>query len=171
MSFTIREALPDDAESLLAHVRTVLAEPGIDIPITPEEFDISLEDERVFLQTIHETPNSRFVVAVDGEGRIIGEANLRGGRRKALQHAAERGLTVRREGRDRGVGSALSAALLDGARGTGQLKRIYLHVYARNARGIHVYEKFGFQVEGRRHAAIYQDGEYLDDLVMGLWLD
>ncbi len=48
---------------------------------------------------------------------------------------------------------------------------IYLHVYARNTRGIHVYEKFGFQVEGRRRAAIYQDGEYLDDLVMGLWLD
>jgi len=33
-----------------------------------------------------------------------------------------------------------------------------------------LYEKFGFQLEGRRRQAIYQNGQHRDDLIMGLLL-
>jgi RimJ/RimL family protein N-acetyltransferase len=171
MSFTLREAQPDDAAALLAHIQTVLAEPGIDIPITLEEYDRSVDEERNILQSYLETPNSIFLVAVDETGRIVGEANLRGSRCRALQHAVELGISVRQEWRDRGVGSALIQALIDWARASGIVTRIELRVYARNARAIHVYEKFGFELEGRRRRVIFQEGEYLDDLLMALLLD
>ena len=171
MSFTIREAQPDDAAALLAHIKTVLAEPLIDIPLTPEEYDRSVDEERDILQKYLETPNSRFLVAVDAAGRIIGEANLRGSRPRALQHAVELGLSVNRDWRDQGVGSALIRHLIDWARETGIITRIELRVYARNARALHVYEKFGFELEGHRRRAIFQDGAYQDDLLMALLLD
>jgi hypothetical protein len=37
-----------------------------------------------------------------------------------------------------------------------------------NAPAIYLYEKFGFQVEGHRKAAIFLNGIYLNDLIMGL---
>jgi RimJ/RimL family protein N-acetyltransferase len=83
----------------------------------------------------------------------------------------ELGISVKQGWRDRGVGTALIRALIDWARATGIITRIELRVYARNAHAIHVYEKFGFEVEGRRRRVILEDGAYLDDLLMGLLLD
>jgi RimJ/RimL family protein N-acetyltransferase len=48
------------------------------------------------------------------------------------------------------------------------LHRIQLDVYAENLRAIHVYEKIGFQVEGRRRDALFKYGTYSDVIVMGL---
>jgi RimJ/RimL family protein N-acetyltransferase len=48
------------------------------------------------------------------------------------------------------------------------LHRIELEVFARNERAIHVYEKVGFQVEGRRREAFFKYGAYRDIVVMGL---
>ena len=51
------------------------------------------------------------------------------------------------------------------------VKRIELEVFARNAPAIYLYEKFGFEIEGKRRKSIYKRGEYLDTLIMGLLLD
>jgi RimJ/RimL family protein N-acetyltransferase len=48
------------------------------------------------------------------------------------------------------------------------LHRVFLKVYADNARAIHVYEKLGFQTEGRLRDELFRDGAYRDVLVMGL---
>ena len=83
-----------------------------------------------------------------------------------MRHAALLGVSVRAGWRDRGVGSALLAAALDWARATGVVTRIELSVYAENARAIHLYEKFGFAIEGRRRDAVRHSGRLVDDLVM-----
>ena len=51
---------------------------------------------------------------------------------------------------------------------TMNLHRIELEVYVSNERAIHVYEKVGFRLEGRRRDAVYTRGAYQDVLVMGL---
>ncbi len=51
---------------------------------------------------------------------------------------------------------------------TMNLHRIELEVYVSNERAIHVYEKVGFRIEGRRRDALYTRGAYQDVLVMGL---
>ena len=48
------------------------------------------------------------------------------------------------------------------------LHRIQLDVYANNARGLHVYEKIGFQLEVTKRQAVYKFGQYHDVHVMGL---
>jgi RimJ/RimL family protein N-acetyltransferase len=48
------------------------------------------------------------------------------------------------------------------------LNRIFLKVYEDNERAIRCYQKVGFQIEGRLRQDCYQDGRYLDTVVMGL---
>jgi RimJ/RimL family protein N-acetyltransferase len=48
------------------------------------------------------------------------------------------------------------------------LNRIFLRVFADNARAIRAYEKVGFQHEGRLRQDNYFNGGYRDTLLMGL---
>lgn len=166
---TIREAQPSDAGALLAFVRQTLAEPGLDIAVRPDEFDLSVEEEERILADCVASENSIMLLAEVGSS-IVGQLGLRGSRRRALRHAAELGMMVSREWRDQGVGTALMERAITWAKASGVLKRIELKVYTRNQRAIHLYQKFGFQVEGRRQRAVWQDGEWVDDHLMALLL-
>jgi len=48
------------------------------------------------------------------------------------------------------------------------INRIQLFVFSFNPRAIKSYEKVGFQVEGQLRNAIYRNGEYHDEVVMGI---
>jgi RimJ/RimL family protein N-acetyltransferase len=48
------------------------------------------------------------------------------------------------------------------------LHRVYLYVSCRNTGGIKCYERVGFKREGILRQSRYYDGEYSDDLVMGI---
>ena len=166
---TIREAQPSDAGALLAFVRQTLAEPGLDIALRPDEFDLSVEEEEKILADCLASENSIMLLAEAGSN-IVGQLGLRGSRRRALRHAAELGMMVSEDWRGQGIGTALMERAIAWARGSGVLKRLELKVYTRNQRAIHLYQKFGFQVEGRRQRAVWEDGEWLDDYLMGLLL-
>jgi RimJ/RimL family protein N-acetyltransferase len=72
---------------------------------------------------------------------------------------------VRRAWRGQGVGSALFAAIEDWARTHGAW-RLDLRVDTQNARGIALYEKRGFVVEGRVVDGALRDGVWCDHFVM-----
>jgi RimJ/RimL family protein N-acetyltransferase len=166
---TVREAQPGDAQALLAFVRGTLAEPGLDVPLQADEFDLSVEEEERILADCAASQNSIMLLAEVGQS-IVGQLGLRGGGRRALRHAAELGMMVSREWRGQGIGFALMERAIAWARDTGVLKRIELKVYVRNSAALHLYHKFGFRVEGRRQRAVRQDGEWLDDYIMALLL-
>lgn len=48
------------------------------------------------------------------------------------------------------------------------LERIWLRVFASNARAVHMYTKLGFQVEGRLRRAAFIQGAFDDVILMGL---
>jgi len=52
-----------------------------------------------------------------------------------------------------------------------KLNRIFLQVYETNERGIRCYEKAGFQHEGRMRQARFQQGRYIDVLLMSVLRD
>jgi putative acetyltransferase len=79
-------------------------------------------------------------------------------------------VSVGAEWRNRGGGNALMTQAIAWARSTGVVRRMELVVFARNSAAIHLYEKFGFVVEGRWRQTVYRNGEYLDDLMMALLL-
>jgi RimJ/RimL family protein N-acetyltransferase len=165
----MREAQPSDAAPLLAYVRRLLAEPDINMPLTPGEFNLTVEEEQQLLADFAAAENSIFLIA-EVNGQIVGEITCKGGKRQATRHSVILGISVDQAWRHQGIGSALMARAIDWAKQTGIVTRLELQVYARNSRAIWLYEKFGFQVEGRRRQVVYQNGEYLDDLVMALLL-
>jgi RimJ/RimL family protein N-acetyltransferase len=165
--FTIRQAAPTDAPRLIAFLDALAAETDIDIPLEPGEFVLTIPEEEAIMQEYANSDNSIFLVAEAGD-EIIATSSCRGGKRKALRHVAHFGISVARAWRGRGVGNAMMQEIVRWARENPVIHRVELEVYARNLPAIHLYEKYGFQVEGRRRHAVYQDGQYLDDLVMAL---
>jgi diamine N-acetyltransferase len=66
---------------------------------------------------------------------------------------------------DRGLGTELTELLLRHAFADLNLHRVWLRVFADNARARRVYEKAGFRLEGTQREADYRDGHYRDVLV------
>ncbi|HBQ94277.1 MAG TPA: GNAT family N-acetyltransferase, partial [Sulfobacillus sp.] len=102
------------------------------------------------------------LVAVTAVGRVVGMWDCMGSARPALQHAVEFGMSVAREYRGQGIGTALLSAGLAWARQSPTVHRVQLEVYADNRPARHLYEKFGFTIEGRKRHAFYQHGCYHD---------
>lgn len=164
-SITVREATPSDAAALLAHLKALAAEPGINIPLAPDELTTTLEQEKALLADISASERAIMLVA-EADGGIVGELSLRAiSPRRAVRHVATLGMSVRADWRRKGVGRALLTDALAWAPSAG-IKRVELYVYARNAPAIALYEDLGFVVEGRRKGFIREGDAYLDDLVM-----
>jgi len=82
----------------------------------------------------------------------------------------EIGMTVAREWRSRGVGTALLSAAIDWSREQ-ELHKLSLDVFPHNAAALALYRKFGFVEEGYRIKQIRrQSGELWDVIEMGLLL-
>ncbi len=122
------------------------------------------------LDDIHrrlENPPERLqrLVAVIEEGRVVGMLGLEVGRGRSA-HMARLFIMVHPDFHNQGVGSALMAAALDLADNWLNLIRVELEVYTDNPAAIHLYEKFGFEIEGRLRRFAYRDGQYVDSYIM-----
>ena len=154
-AFTIRAALDGDRASLAALFAAVAEErDGI-----ASEPPVDLE-ARAASWTLDGT-----LVAVTGS-QLIGSLHI-----DASRHGfGELGMTVAREWRGCGVGSALLAAGIDWSRQQG-LHKLSLAVFPHNAAAIALYRKFGFVEEGRRVKQYRRSsGELWDAIDMGLLL-
>jgi RimJ/RimL family protein N-acetyltransferase len=68
----------------------------------------------------------------------------------------------------KGYGSEATALMINHGFATLNLHRVWLHVYAHNARAIAAYEKLGFQREGTLRQDLYREGRYIDVYTMGM---
>lgn len=68
----------------------------------------------------------------------------------------------------KGYGSEVTQLMINYAFESLNLNRIQLHVYVKNERAIHVYERCGFVIEGTLREAMYRAGNYHDFYVMGI---
>ena len=165
----IREATPTDAANLVAYLKALMAEPGINIPLTPDEV-ATVEQERAILEDFERSERALMLVAL-AEGQLVGELSLKAiSPRKAIRHVASLGMSVKAGWRRKGVGRELLAAALEWAPTAG-IRRVELWVYARNEPAIKLYESLGFTHEGRRKGFIREGDAYLDDLLMARWLE
>ena len=164
--FAVREATADDAEQLLAGAEAVIAE-RLDVLITrPEEFSISVEEERRWIQGHADADNSVLLVAVLADD-IVGWASLRGSTRTRTRHTAELGITVARPWRGQGIGTAMMLGLIDWATDNPVLVKVKLGAIATNRRAIGLYRRLGFVEEGQLPREFRRaDGTFLDGVLM-----
>lgn len=106
------------------------------------------------------------LVAVAG-GEVVGSAGLHAaGPALRRRHVMHLGLAVAPQAQGRGVGKALMAALIDYADNWGQVLRIELGVFVDNERALKLYQRFGFEIEGRQRAYALRAGRYVDSYAM-----
>jgi ribosomal protein S18 acetylase RimI-like enzyme len=163
---SIREAKQGDAAALIAHLKALVAEPGINIPLAPDEVTMTVEQEKAILADFETSPRAIMFVADAGDEGIVGELSIKAiSSRKAVQHVATLGMSVKHGWRGKGIGRQLMAAALEWAPTAG-IKRIELYVYERNEPAIELYKSFGFEIEGKRKQFIREGDGFLDDYVM-----
>jgi putative acetyltransferase len=149
----IRAAEPSDAEALYDIFSGPRAVAGtLQLPW------VSLESRRAWMQP---DPNLHAVVATI-EGRVVGHAGLNLITRGRRRDCGDIGMAVHDDFQGRGVGTALMAALMDLADNWYGLRRVELTVYADNPAAVHLYEKFGFAIEGTARQYARRNGELVD---------
>jgi L-phenylalanine/L-methionine N-acetyltransferase len=122
------------------------------------------QDEKSWVQN-RKPGGHRFVAELDG--KVVGSASINQNLRARTTHSGSFGLLVHSDYWGQGIGSALTAAALDLADNWLGLMRVELEVFADNPAAIHIYEKFGFEIEGTRRMAMFGgDGRFHDEHVM-----
>lgn len=162
MEFTIRPVLIEDAAGLNAMRRM----PGVfeNLLGLPSE---RLQKSEDYLKKMG--PNEHEFAAVlqrGGKEQVIGCAGLKVAANPRMRHSANFGIMVHRDFQNQGVGTALLRTVLDLADNWLMLVRVELGVYTDNERAIHLYQKFGFETEGRKRKVAIRSGEYIDEFVM-----
>jgi len=109
------------------------------------------------------------LIKKESKQRVIGAASLSFNPVEAFKHKAELGVTVHDDYQNMGLGTAMVNHLLDIARKKG-VKKVFLLVNTGNTRAIHVYEKCGFQTEGRLIKEHCRNGQLGDDYRMAIFL-
>lgn len=103
-------------------------------------------------------------IGVFTEGKIIG--NLRFFQRNSnhpwIKHIGAFGMAVSRAYWGQGIGSKLLRAMEIHAKSCG-ISRIEAEVRTANDRGVSLYTRNGFKIEGRREQAALIDGTFLDE--------
>jgi RimJ/RimL family protein N-acetyltransferase len=165
----LRRATGDDAREILLRIDRIAAE-SRNMSMQPGEFPMTLSEERDYLNNLLRSENRIFFVAVD-QNRIVGECSFHGGPYQRIRHQGLLGMSVDRSHWGLGIGRALLQALIDWARATGIIRKLNLRVMVYNRRAIALYRKMGFVEEGRHSRTFLIDGDFNDDISMGLEID
>lgn len=145
-TFSIREAVPTDADQLLS----VMSKIGSETPyLVMDERGMAMSTAELAenLATLYESPNNVLLVALAGEA-IIGTASVSASSKKRMEHIGEIGISILKQyWGGYGLGSILMEELIRWAHESHVIRRLELTVQDRNQRAIHVYKKLGFETE------------------------
>lgn len=109
--------------------------------------------------------NSTSLVALI-DGAVVGHAGLHQEKNSRRRHVAGVGIGVADSFVGRGVGHTLLSELVSLADNWLNLTRLELTVFCDNAAGVHLYGKFGFEIEGTHRAYALRNGVFVDSYSM-----
>jgi putative acetyltransferase len=127
---------------------------------------VPYQSEDEIRKKVENQQEGAFRLVAEVDGRVVGVCGLRLGRSPRVKHGGYLGISVHPEHWNEGIGSALMDAIVDLSDNWLGLKRIELQVYTDNGAAIHLYEKFGFVIEGTKRRYALRDGEYVDAHIM-----
>ena len=163
--FNIRRPNENDADNIISYSRMLFASTD-QVLTTPEEYDISTENEKVWINNINHSLSSLLLVA-DVDNLIVGMLFFIANAKRKNSHTGEFGVSVHPEFHGKGIGRQLINTLLNWAKANPAIEKVYLNVFSTNQPAIDLYRDLGFVEEGRHIKAVRQlNGEYVDVLQM-----
>ena len=109
------------------------------------------------------------ILAMDKD-EIAGIGTIHSGNKIKARHQGELGIVVAKKYQAKGIGTEMIRRLIDFCKGNGITARIQLDTRCDNEVTVKLYERFGFEIEGRLKNTTLINGEYFDLYVMGLML-
>lgn len=152
----IRRARIEDAVQLIEIIKNV--EKSGNMLFEPGERTLSIESANQLISKLI------VLVAVEDQ-RLIGYMMVKKDKLKRIAHKAYIAIGIHSEARGRGIGSALFYALFELAKQQ-QIHRLELTVLTTNEAALNLYQKMGFEIEGRKKDSLFINGEYKDELCL-----
>jgi RimJ/RimL family protein N-acetyltransferase len=165
----IRTAEKRDAQALLDYLNTVGGETNF-LTFGAGDFKLTVKEEIQYIESQKKAPNCLLLVA-EIDGKIIAVSGLHGIDKPRQKHIGEFGITVRKEHWGKGIGSNLMQNILDWAKASGIIRKVYLKVQTNNDVAIALYKRFGFEEEGLLKRDSCVNGEFYDSYTMGLLVE
>jgi L-amino acid N-acyltransferase YncA len=165
VTFSIRQARQADITGIVGVMREAIDEGTY---VVAESVADMIDHEEVLLR--HNEVESRmfFVACVDED--VVGWVHLAHPEMEKLSHTAELTVGVLDGYRGHGIGSKLLERGLDWAREQGY-EKIYNSAPSTNKTAIQFLEDHGWEIEARREDHYKIDGEYVDEVMMGVRLE
>lgn len=157
---TIRRADADDYEQVCEmFVSAKVYEGTLQVPYPSRDY---------WRRRLSENVDSVYYLVAIIDDRIVGMVHVATfPHRPRRRHAGAIGISVHADWQGKGLGKELMRAIIDFADNWLNLTRLELEVYADNEAAIHLYERFGFEVEGTLRQHAFRDGQYVDSKMMG----
>jgi RimJ/RimL family protein N-acetyltransferase len=134
-----------------------------------DEVDWTIQGKQQDIVAALDNPGYLDLVA-EIDGKVVGYLEFENGNRRRTQHSGMLSIFVRKAWRDQGIGAALIGTLLDWAQASTLIEKVTLAVFSTNVRAIALYEKMGFQVEGRCPHDMKIGHEYVDSVLMYMFV-
>lgn len=138
------------------------------------EQDIFQGEVAKLAQTLDEgsqSPYCFYLLAMLDE-KVIGLSSLVISHHPKINHIGDIFLVVSKAYQGQKIGQILLEETIAWAEFQGFIRRLELTVQKRNKIALHIYEKFGFTIEGlKKRGAKTEDGEFLDVYLMGKLID
>jgi len=155
----IRAATLDDAAALLA-LRQQVDEETRFMMLEPGERQSTVEQERERLINVAKADNKQTFLA-EKDGQLVGWLWANGGDFRRNHHNVHIVIGILEAYTGQGIGRRLFEACEQWARDK-QLHRLELTVMTHNVRGLALYQKMGFEIEGTARHQMKVDGQYVD---------
>ena len=167
VAFQLRPATLADVEQITANIQAVCAENAY---LHSSTFMLTDEWRQTMRYPADAKAGRLLLVAQLGD-TVIGHLRLfpewygANGR-----HVGEIGLALVKPWRERGLGTAMLAYAQAWAEHT-RFQKLTAAVIATNQRALNLFARFGFTEEGRRLQQVHLGGQYVDDVLLGRFLN
>lgn len=163
-----REPTTEDAQKIVDFYNYVGGETHF-LSFEKDEYPLDLAAQEGAIASTNAHPASIMLLAMYGV-EIAGIGTISSGNKIKSRHQGELGIVVAKKYQALGIGTEIINRLIDFCKGNGITTRIQLDTSCNNEVAVRLYEKFGFEIEGRLKNTQLIDGEYSDLYVMGLML-
>jgi ribosomal protein S18 acetylase RimI-like enzyme len=164
---TIRQAELNDAEALMRYAEEIFKDDKF-LLTTRQEIaeDLTVEKQKERIEK-YLNKSGMIILIAEVEGVIVAASDVDNGSKKRRRHVGRVGMSVLKEYRGIGCGTALLQSIIEWAKEDEIIEKLSLGVFANNAGAIGLYKKLGFREQGRapRELKINEE-EYADMILM-----
>lgn len=156
-----------EAPELLQAMQRIIKE-SRHLLVQSDEFNITPEIQEKRIKDYNDHPDALYLIA-KVQDKIIGGLDFKVAARRRMAHQGMFAITMLPEFKGKGLGRLMMNEMIQWARANPRIETLRLEVHAKNVNAFALYQKLGFEIEGREISALkFDDGTYDDVITMAL---